>query len=421
MTDHSRGFTRVRGAIIQSGVVPRIGLGLLLLAGCGSGDDQGLRLNSDEPAGGSAGASIANAGAAVVAGSMGATVASGGTTAGASGAAGRPSISNSTGGGGGAGGTANAGGSQSSAAGRSNPGAGVAGNAVDQGGGGSPNMSAGGSPNNTAGGADSAGGAGGSGQPGNNMQGGMSGMGDIAGMGGMGGMAAGTACPDWPTATGDESLSQTRTVSGTFDGELRRYVGTGALGTNGQQENQEPLFIVQAGGTLKNVIVGNPAADGIHCEGDCTLQNVWWEDVGEDAATLKGSSDSQTMTVDCGGARGADDKVFQHNGPGTFVVKNFTVENFGKLYRSCGNCRQQFTRHAVFSDIVASGGSVLAGVNENYDDTAEFERITMIDPQRRMRICDRYQGNSTGAEPTRTGSGPDSSHCLYEDSDITWQ
>ena len=55
--------------------------------------------------------------------------------------------------------------------------------------------------------------------------------------------------------------------------------------------------------TLENVILGNPAADGIHCEGTCTLKNVWWEDVGEDAATLQGSSASQVMTIDGGGAQ----------------------------------------------------------------------------------------------------------------------
>ena len=37
-----------------------------------------------------------------------------------------------------------------------------------------------------------------------------------------------------------------------------------------------------------------PAADGVHCKGSCTLRNVWWQDVGEDAATFKGTAASQT-------------------------------------------------------------------------------------------------------------------------------
>src|SRR5262249_14937094 len=34
------------------------------------------------------------------------------------------------------------------------------------------------------------------------------------------------------------------------------------------------------GGVLQNVIIGAPGVDGVHCEGTCTLRNVWWEDVG---------------------------------------------------------------------------------------------------------------------------------------------
>ncbi|WP_262367389.1 pectate lyase, partial [Microbispora tritici] len=138
----------------------------------------------------------------------------------------------------------------------------------------------------------------------------------------------------WPSPSGQQAVGATINVSGTYDGKLKRYYGTGALGSGGQQEGQSPIFKLADGAVLKNVVLGSPAADGIHCTGTCTLQNVWWEDVGEDAATFKGTSSSQTMTVDGGGARAASDKVFQHNGPGTMVIKNFQVQNFGKLYRS---------------------------------------------------------------------------------------
>ena len=39
-----------------------------------------------------------------------------------------------------------------------------------------------------------------------------------------------------------------------------------------------------------------------------------------------------------------------------------------------------------------------SGVNTNYNDTAKFTRIT-ITRRARATICDRYTGNSTGAEP----------------------
>ena len=170
-------------------------------------------------------------------------------------------------------------------------------------------------------------------------------------------------------------LSATQTITGTYDGTMRRFVGTGPLGTSGQNEDQGPLFNLANGATLQNAILGNPAADGIHCEGTCTLKNVWWEDVGEDAATLQGTSASQVMTIDGGGAQKASDKIFQHNGPGTMIIKNFCAQDFGKLYRSCGNCDMQYARHVELQNVMilpSSATSALAGVNSNYNDTAKF-------------------------------------------------
>jgi pectate lyase len=248
-----------------------------------------------------------------------------------------------------------------------------------------------------------------------------------AGAGGAGGAAAGSggapalgACAAWPEAKSSQAVSAKIAVSGTYDGMLKRYTGSGALGSGNQDEGQDPLFELADGATLKNVIVGSPAADGIHCKGTCRLENVWWEDVGEDAATLLGSNPSQVMTISCGGARNAEDKVFQHNGPGTMRIEHFQAETFGKLYRSCGNCSSQYGRHVEFSDVTATSGGVIAGINTNYEDTAKFENITIHDPAMKTKICDRFTGNNSGAEPTKTGTGMDATHCLYQASDIHW-
>jgi pectate lyase len=252
-------------------------------------------------------------------------------------------------------------------------------------------------------------------------RGGTAGTSGTAGKGGSSGSAgsAGTPgnCTPWPAASSSTSVavSSTRQVSGTYDGMLQRFVGSGPLGTGGQQEGQAPLFELANGATLRNVILGSPAADGIYCQGSCTLENVWWEDVGEDAATFRGSSSSQTMTVRCSGAKGATDKVFQHNGAGTLTLQYFFAENFNKLYRSCGNCSTQYARHVVLQDVTARTGQTLVGVNTNYGDSADFERVTVYG---RMTICERYTGNNTGAEPIRTGEGADSQYCRYESSDI---
>ncbi|MFE0671820.1 pectate lyase [Streptomyces sp. NPDC058867] len=232
---------------------------------------------------------------------------------------------------------------------------------------------------------------------------------------------SGTTLGAWPTATGSQAVSATVEVSGTYDGSLKRFYGSGDLGGDSQSEGQDPLFELADGAVLKNVVLGSPAADGVHCLGSCTLQNVWWEDVGEDAASFKGKSSSATYLVDGGGARKADDKVLQFNGAGTLTVRNFQVEDFGKLVRSCGNCSTQYQRHVVLSNVKATApGKVLVGINSNYGDTATLSGVTVVGDDD-LTICERFKGNSSGAEPTSLGEGPDGTYCRYSTSDITFQ
>ncbi|MGW2595561.1 pectate lyase [Streptomyces sp. NPDC001515] len=229
------------------------------------------------------------------------------------------------------------------------------------------------------------------------------------------------APPAWPKATSSQPLTSTMKVSGSYDGGLKRFYGSGDLGTGGQDEDQPALIELADGATLQNVVLGSPAADGVHCTGSCTLKNVWWEDVGEDAATFLGGSSSLVRTVDGGGARLADDKVFQHNGGGTLIIKNFQVEDFGKLYRSCGNCSTQYARHVQVRNVwITAPGNTLVGINTNYGDTARFSGVTIYDDaDRGIDICTKYKGVTSG-EPSKTGTGADGTHCIYSASDITY-
>ncbi|MFF1375014.1 pectate lyase [Streptomyces sp. NPDC058308] len=231
------------------------------------------------------------------------------------------------------------------------------------------------------------------------------------------------AATAWPEARGEQPVSKTIDVSGTRDGGLKRFYGTGDLGGDGQEEGQDPLFELADGAVLKNVILGSPAADGIHCQGSCTLQNVWWEDVGEDAATFRGTSAGATYTVHGGGARKADDKVFQLNGAGKLVVTKFQVSDFGKLVRSCGNCSKQYKRSIIVNDVdVTAPGTSIVGINTNYGDTAALRNIRVHgDRNKKIATCDRFTGNNTGAEPVKTGSGPDGTHCRFTASDISYE
>jgi hypothetical protein len=155
-------------------------------------------------------------------------------------------------------------------------------------------------------------------------------------------------------AAGAQTVNATIKVNGTFDGAGKRFVAGGALGDGSQSESQKAMFDLPDGATLANVVLGSPAADGVHCAGSCTLRNVVWEDVGEDAATFRGTN--ATVLVDGGSAASGTDKVFQDNrgAGGSVTIRNFKVATFGKLYRSCGNCKLQAARTVRIENVTAT-------------------------------------------------------------------
>jgi hypothetical protein len=210
------------------------------------------------------------------------------------------------------------------------------------------------------------------------------------------------------SAASDILVTKTIQVTGTFDGGGNRYIGSGDLGSGGQDEGQDPLFNLASGATLVNVVLGSPAADGVHCAGSCTIRNVTWQDVGEDAATFRGNN--ATVLVDGGSAAKASDKVFQDNrgSGGSVTIRNFKVNDFGKLYRSCGNCSTQAGRTVNIQNITATKGSVIAGVNTNYGDVARLSGLNIGS----IKTCYLYTGNNTGAEPVKTGEGPNGKNCI---------
>ncbi|KKK14378.1 hypothetical protein ARAM_000090 [Aspergillus rambellii] len=213
-----------------------------------------------------------------------------------------------------------------------------------------------------------------------------------------------------PQSQGSETLSKPQVIDGeVFDGGMKTY-GRGVSCTEGEGGDNDAVFWVQNGGTLKNAIIGADQLEGVHCMGSCTIENVWWEAVCEDALTLK---DGQgPFTVIGGGAQKAQDKVIQHNSGGTVSISGFTVYNFGKLYRSCGNCKQMFERHVKIDGVTAVEGKNLVGINSNYGDTATIAGgvcASNVD-----EICQEFEGNDTGAEPSTAGSGP-SDRCKYSE------
>ncbi|KAH7717299.1 pectate lyase [Aphelenchoides avenae] len=228
----------------------------------------------------------------------------------------------------------------------------------------------------------------------------------------------------FPNPSETKKVPKTITVKkgAPYDGKGVRH--TAGFADGSQDESQPPVFNLEDGAVVRNVVLGAPAADGIHCLGSCTIENVWWEDVGEDAATFKGKAGA-TYTVSGGGAKKADDKVFQHNGGGTLTIKNFYVENVGKLYRSCGNCEnnsKSLPRKVVIDGVTAKGPiKSLAGVNYNYGDSATLRNIKISGSVK--EICAYYEGNNNKKEPPvkdqfSASEDGDGKYCVFKKSDI---
>lgn len=165
------------------------------------------------------------------------------------------------------------------------------------------------------------------------------------------------------------------------------------------------------GSTIRNVVIGKNQAEGIHALGDAWVENVWWEDVCEDALTLL--QESGTSYVIGGGAKSASDKIIQHNGKGTVVVTDFYANTFGKVYRSCGNCSGNGgPRHVIMSGVVVTGGTVFAGVNSNYGDTATISDSCGAAPAKICQVyegCDKAEGD---CESEKQSTGFDGESCI---------
>ncbi|KAI5863671.1 polysaccharide lyase family 3 protein [Durotheca rogersii] len=212
-----------------------------------------------------------------------------------------------------------------------------------------------------------------------------------------------------PASKGSVTYTKPETIKAgkVFDGGLKTY-GRGVKCT-GQAEGGESdaVFLLEEGATLKNAIIGADQIEGVHCKGSCTIQNVWWKAVCEDALSIKGDGNA---SVKGGGATGADDKVIQHNGLGTVTIDGFTAVDFGKLYRSCGNCKKMGQRNVVVKNVKAYNGKTLVGINSNKGDIATIDSKTCASSVK--EICVEYEGTTPGNEPKKLRSGP-SSNCKY--------
>lgn len=215
-----------------------------------------------------------------------------------------------------------------------------------------------------------------------------------------------------------------------------RFVDCGGktigLSCTGDSESQGAVLTLK-NASVRNVrLARNGGADGIHCKsGNCSLIDVVWEDICEDAAS--NLSEGGTMTIvggtaynSTGGYGGKPDKIFQHNSKNstTIISGGFTaLGEQGKLWRSCGNCTNNGgPRNLIVYDvnIDAKIGSI-AGANRNYGDNVIIRDLRIKDYKSGSpKVCEEYKGVQKGnGESSKYGEAWNTSTCNVSRSDVS--
>ncbi|KAF8752784.1 Pectate lyase [Rhizoctonia solani] len=190
-----------------------------------------------------------------------------------------------------------------------------------------------------------------------------------------------------------------------LSGNVRYDRGSGAC--TGQKEggDKDAVFILESGATIQNVVIGANQAEGIHCKGSCNIYNVWFEDVCEDAITIKQTSG--TSTIRGGGAKGADDKVEPSTSSPT---ASRTLASSIALAETA--LHNQYKRTVNISNIIAKNGKLIAGVNSNYGDVAHITGTNTLTSIK--SICNTFKGNSNGDEPTTLTTNVPNTSCDFK-------
>ncbi|KAL3300199.1 pectate lyase [Colletotrichum asianum] len=183
-----------------------------------------------------------------------------------------------------------------------------------------------------------------------------------------------------PTPTENRQISAPIYVKSgeVFDGGWAKY-DRNPTSCREQEEGGESdtAFVLEKGATLRNVIIGKTAGEGVYClGGGCTIEFVWFEDVCEDAISVASKEDQagdETWIIG-GGAYHASDKIIQHNGCGKVNIINFYAEDYGKVYRSCGTC-QQCAREVYVEGVTAYNGGEVVGITKANGDKATLVNV----------------------------------------------
>lgn len=201
------------------------------------------------------------------------------------------------------------------------------------------------------------------------------------------GTASGIKPVEVPKASGDTvTVNETIKVGPgqVFDGGGKTYTAGSNLGNGDQSENQKPLFELAEGATLKNVNLGENAADGIHVraanEKAVTIQNLHAANVGEDLITVKGEGGAKVTNLNIldSSAKGADDKVVQLNANTHLNMDGFKADNFGTLVRTNGG-KQFDDMDLKLNNVEANHGKFALVKSDSEDLKLATSNIAMTD------------------------------------------
>ncbi|KAH0435632.1 hypothetical protein CcaCcLH18_04741 [Colletotrichum camelliae] len=192
------------------------------------------------------------------------------------------------------------------------------------------------------------------------------------------------------------SLPAPSVISGSKDMDNKEYDRGRACETDVETPGGHPVFILDDGATLSNAIIGIGQVEGIHCRGACTLKNVWFRKVCDNAITLVGNGN---ILIEGGGARSAAENVILHQGKGTVTIKDFTVVGSNRLYRACGNCANNGgPRNVVIENVKANNVKLLTGINSNFGDVSTVSNSCGVAV---TKVCQEYKGVQKGQESSK--------------------
>lgn len=268
------------------------------------------------------------------------------------------------------------------------------------------------------------------------------------------------------SAASSTGTASSKCVAGAvIDGETvdcgGKTLGISCLSDN---EGQAAVISLKNGAVVKNLhIKAGAGGHGISClAGNCTLENVTWDEVCEHAAGNYSAGGTYSI-YDSTAYQNLDslaidgnkpDKFFQDNAVGSkLYVRNFTaimvdtdgsLSSSGKILRTCGDCSANggprtldmdglTVKHVAKDRVTRSKGpgiSTIVGINTKWDstvpsslavpDVAILRNVKIQDYKSGSpKVCDTYTGSRTHNKSTNIGEAWNTSSCNVKTTDVT--